>query len=111
MFHCEGCLPVLVEEVIIERAHFLQLVILEEVRDFQDGAGLLVVGCRHGVVEASIVIGAEHLGACHLVCQAECSAVGYAWCSHLSFLRGDEDDTVGGTCAIDGGCGILQDGD
>ncbi len=61
MLHCETCLPVVVEQVVVETAHCLKFVGLKEVVEAVESS-VGGVGCCNGVVETAIVIGVEHLG-------------------------------------------------
>ena len=100
--HGETGLPILVEQVVIQTFHGFQLVGLEECCGLvQTGVG--GVGSCNGIVQATVVVGTEHLGTGHLVGETEVAAIADAGSTLLTLLRGDEDDTVGSTGTIDGG--------
>ena len=110
MRHGESSLPILVEEVVVQRAHLHELVVLVEVGSLQRHTTLLVVCCLDSVVETTVLIRVEHLWSCHLVGKTKGSTVRNSWSTHLSLFCGHKDNTVSSTCTIDSGCSILENG-
>ena len=100
-------LPVLVEQVVVQRLHSLQLISLEQSRLVVQ-AGIGGVGSRNGIEQAAIVIGTQHGGACHFGSDTHRSAVADAGRTHLTFLGSHQDDTVSSTGTVDGSRSILQ---
>ena len=99
--------PVFVEQVVVQRLHGLQLVGLEECcRVVQ--RRVRRVCCRNGVIQTSVVVGAEQLRTGHLVGETNATAIADAGRALLTLLRSHQDDTVGGAGTVDGCRRILQ---
>ena len=107
MTHRATHFPIFVQQIHVLVLHGFQFVSLEQ------GCGMVQRGVRgvssnDAIVQAAILIGIQHLGARDFVGETELSAIGNAGLAHLTFLGGHEDDTVSGTCSIDGSRSILQ---
>ena len=70
----ERSFPIVVEQVVVERLHGLELVALEEVVTGID-VGVCDVAHLHDVPQATVVIGIEHLGSAHSIGITERTAI------------------------------------
>ena len=107
MLHCCSCLPVFVKQVIVEAFHCFKFISLEQVKCFVQRCVCRVCS-NNGIIHASIVVCAEHLRTCHFVCEAECSAVRYAWSTKFALFRCNKNYTVCGACTVYGSRGVFQ---
>ena len=108
----EGSFPFFFEQVIVEVAHGSQLVGLEEVfLDFRSFfVGRSTCG-THGIPCHTLLIGAHHLCAIEFVGDTELAAVRNFRRAYLATLCFYQNDTLCGTCTVDGGRCVFQDGD
>ena len=106
----KSCFPIVVKQVIVQSLHGFQFVSLEDTCG-QVGRGIGGVCHLHCVVQASIIVGAQHLGACHLIGKSKGAVVRDAGRTFLSFLGGHQDDTVGSAGSINGSRCVFEHGD
>ena len=103
----ESCLPVVAQQIIIEILHSLELILLKECGGLVERS-VGGVGGSHCIVETTIVIGAQHFGASHLIGKTEGSAIADGWFANLTLFGGHEYYTIGSTCTINGGRSVFQ---
>ena len=104
----DGSRPVVIQHIEIQLLHGVQLVELEEVgRGVEVRIGLVGVSRLHDVVQATILVGVQHLGV-RLVRDTHRTAIRNLGSTLLTALRRHEDNTVSSACTIHGSRGILQ---